>query len=32
MLVIVLAAGGAILSGVCIVFLRPISFAVARRT
>ena len=28
MLVIVLAAGGAILSGVCIVFLRPISFAV----
>ena len=27
-LVIVLAAGGAILSGVCIVFLRPISFAV----
>lgn len=28
MLVIVLAVGGAILSGVCIVFLRPISFAV----
>ena len=28
MLVIVLAAGGAVLSGVCIVFLRPISFAV----
>ena len=28
MLVIVHAAGGAILSGVCIVFLRPISFAV----